>query len=72
MINIGPSGFNNAPKQEQKTLPAIPPSDYKGSQADWMTALVSRGLWDDSDGSWHGDVEIPAATWWEILEECEK
>ena len=32
-----------------KTLPAIPPEDYKGSQADWMVALQERGLW-DGDG----------------------
>ena len=55
-----------------KTTPAIPPEDYKGSQAGWMTSLVERGLWDDSDGSWYGDIEIPIETWWEILEENEK
>ncbi len=27
-------------------IPAIPPEDYKGSQADWMTKLQERGLWD--------------------------
>lgn len=54
-----------------KTMPAIPPDDYEGSQADWMMALVTRGIWDDSDGSWYGDVMIPEATWWEILEETE-
>lgn len=52
-------------------LPAVAPDDYKGSQADWMVALVTRGLWDDSDGSFYGDVMIPKDTWWEILEECE-
>jgi hypothetical protein len=53
-------------------MPAIPPEDYKGSQADWMVALVERGLCDDSDGLWHGDVMIPCSIWWEILEQCEK
>lgn len=51
-------------------LPAYPPEDYKGSQADWMVGLQQRGLW-DGDG-WHGDVEIPAEDWWSLLEECEK
>ena len=50
-------------------LPAIPPEDYKGSQADWMVALQERELWDGE--GWYGDVEIPVNTWWEILEECE-
>lgn len=51
------------------TIPAIPPEDYKGSQADWMIKLQERGLWDGE--GWHGDVEIPSDDWWEILEECE-
>ena len=57
---------------KENLIPAIPPEDYKGSQADWIVALVERGLFDDSSGEWHGDVLIPEATWWEILEECEK
>ena len=56
-------------KKKKEMLPAIPPEDYKGSQADWMIALQTRSLWDGE--GWHGDVEIPAETWWEILEECE-
>ena len=52
-------------------LPAIPPEDYSGSVADWMIALQSRGLWNGQSPEWHGDVVIPATTWWEILEECE-
>ena len=50
-------------------LPAIPPTDYKGSQSAWMTALIERDLWDGV--GWHGYVEIPENVWWEILEECE-
>lgn len=50
-------------------IPAIPPDDYKGSQADWMTALHERGLWDGE--GWHGDVMIAEDVWWQILEECE-
>ncbi len=51
------------------TMPAIPPDDYKGSQADWMVKLQERGFWHGQ--GWHGDVEIPTSQWWEILEECE-
>lgn len=50
-------------------IPAIPPDDYRGSQADWMTALQSRGLWDGH--GWHGDVMITNAQWKEILKDCE-
>ena len=53
-----------------ETIPAIPPEDYAGSVADWMVKLQERGLWDGT--GWYGDVELPAATWWEILEECEE
>jgi hypothetical protein len=53
-----------------KLTPAIPPDDYEGSAADWMTALISRGLWDGE--GWYGDVYIPSSVWWEILEECEE
>ena len=56
-------------KKEEKTTPAIPPDDYKGSQAQWMIALQERGLWNGE--GWHGDIEIPTEIWWEILEECE-
>ena len=51
-------------------IPAIPPDDYKGSISDWMTALISRGLWDGED--WYGDVMLSNLQWWEILEECER
>jgi len=52
-------------------MPAIPPEDYSGSQADWMIALQERGLWDGEEPDWHGDVMIKEEVWWEILEECE-
>lgn len=58
-------------KKREELMPAIPPEDYKGSQAAWIIALVTRGLFDDSSGDWHGDVMIPESTWWEILHECE-
>lgn len=57
-------------KKEQPTIPAIPPTDYKGSQSKWMSELRSRNLWDGN--GWYGDIEIPDSEWWAILEECEK
>jgi hypothetical protein len=54
---------------EGDTLPAIAPVDYKGTQAAWMVALQSRGLW--SGKGWYGDVWVSKKDWWEILEECE-
>jgi hypothetical protein len=51
-------------------IPAIPPGDYKGSQAAWMVALQERGFWDGN--GWYGDVMIPEIDWWEILEYCEE
>lgn len=51
---------------------AIPPENFTGSLDDWKRVLVVRGLWDESSGSWHGDVLISHETYLEILEECEK
>jgi len=51
--------------------PAIPPADYKGSQADWMIELQTRGIWDGDMDNWYGDIWIDSDTWWEILEACE-
>lgn len=55
--------------KKPKLTPAIPPEDYKGSIAEWMTELQSRGLWNGE--GWYGDIIIPSDTWWEILEKCE-
>jgi hypothetical protein len=55
--------------KKEKMTPAIPPDDYKGSQGEWMTSLIERDLWDGN--GWYGDVMIPTAIWWEILEQCE-
>lgn len=56
---------------KSKKLPAIPPEDYKGTQAQWMTELQQRGLWNGEKPQWHGDVMITSEQWWEILEACE-
>jgi len=53
-------------------IPAIPPEDYNGSIADWIVALVSRDLFDDSSGQWYGDVMISTKVYNEILKECEQ
>jgi hypothetical protein len=51
-------------------LPAIPPNDYEGTIADWMTALITRGL--IKDGEPFEDVWLTENEYVEILEECEK
>jgi len=54
-------------------VPAIPPTDYRGSTADWIIELKSRGHMDvDANIGEHVDLEIPADEWWDILETCEK
>lgn len=52
-------------------LPAIPPNDYEGTQADWMTGLMERGLWDGRRPEFHGDVWITVDQYNELLEACE-
>lgn len=47
----------------EEQVPAWPPDDYKGTMADWLVALETRGI------EW-GDY-ISQEIWWEILEECE-
>jgi len=59
------------PKKKKEMTPAIPPDDYKGSQADWMIGLQTMGLWDGEHPEWHGDLKIPTEKWWELLEQCE-
>lgn len=56
-------------RKKPEQLPAIPPEDYKGSQAEWMNELYSRGLWNGE--GWYGDLMIEKDIWWEILEKCE-
>jgi hypothetical protein len=51
-------------------LPAVPPEEYQGTIADWIEALVSRGLM-KSDES-YTDLWIPEDVWVKIVEECEK
>lgn len=55
--------------KENNLMAAIPPEDFEGSIADWMTKLQERGLWNGE--GWHGNIMISESDWWEILEECE-
>lgn len=50
-------------------VPAIPPNDYKGTQADWMRGLMERGLWDGN--GFHGDRWISPNAYEELLVSCE-
>lgn len=51
-------------------LDAIPPTDYKGTQAAWMIGLQERGIWDGT--GFHGDEEISCCDWWSLLEACDR
>lgn len=53
-----------------KSTPAIPPSDYKGSQADWMVGLQEQGFWNGQ--GFHGDSSLPCNEWWKLLDRCEE
>ncbi len=64
--------FEEVLVNDDDLISAIPPEDYKGTQADWHMELIQRGLWNGDPETWHGDVLIPAQTWWEILEKCEE
>lgn len=56
-------------KDTKEMLPAYPPEDYRGTQADWMIELQLRGHWDGK--GWYGDVMLTAKEWFDILEVCE-
>lgn len=49
--------------KKKEEIPAYPPEDYKGSQADWMVELEIRG--------YELGQHITQKEWWEILESCE-
>ena len=59
-------------KRNKQKLPAIPPEDYEGTLADWLTGLISRGLWDEKDPEWFGDVMISRKDYADLLQECEE
>jgi len=58
-------------KRRAGMIPAIPPSDYKGTQADWMVGLMERGLWNGTRPEFHGDVWLTEAQYDELLTACE-
>lgn len=59
-------------RKRKRMLPAIPPADYSGTLADWLVGLITRGLWDEKDPEWFGDVMISERDYKEILRECEE
>ena len=60
------------PSYHKKELPAIPPEDYKGTLADWMSGLINRGLWNEETPEWFGDVMISEKDYVDLLRECEE
>lgn len=62
---------HTAAMRAQGKLPAIPPNDYKGTQAGWMIGLQERGFWDGKKPEFHGDVWITEAQYDELLTACE-
>lgn len=52
-------------------LPAIPPSDYKGTMACWLVGFVELGKRSD-EGEFYGDVVLTVEEYSKLLEECEK
>ena len=52
-------------------MPAHPPEDYTGTQADWLTALWERGILTEDFDGWYGDIIIDDEIYCEILKECE-
>lgn len=52
-------------------FPAVPPNDYRGTQADWMIGLQERGWWDGKHPEFHGDVWLTSDQYDELLSACE-
>lgn len=48
---------------------AVPPENYKGTIADWIEALIRRGLMEE--GQYYGDVLIDKQAYVEVLQACE-
>ena len=57
-------------KGTKNKLPAVPPSDYEGTIADWAITLISKGLM--KERQFYGDIWLTENQYVEVLEECEK
>ena len=55
--------------EQTKQVPAVPPRDYRGTIADWMTELQIRGVW-NGEGN-YTEIMISAEEWKDILKTCE-
>jgi len=53
-----------------KKIVAIPPNDYKGTIANWIGGLISRGLMKETQ--FYGDIEISEEEYTDLLQECEE
>ena len=53
-------------------IPAIAPTDYSGTIANWMVALLQHGYKVDCDDNFYGDIMLTEKEYMEILGECEK
>ena len=62
---------HTAKMEAEGRLPAIPPNDYKGTQAAWMVGLMERGLWDGKRPEFHGDVWLTQEQYGALLDACE-
>ena len=45
------------------------PTDYIGTQADWILEVYSRNHWNGK--GWFGEVEVTIEEWEDILSVCE-
>lgn len=52
------------------SMPAIPPRDYEGTIACWITELLKRG-WMKGQNEWYGDIELSDDDYEELLDYCE-
>lgn len=55
------------------TVSAVPPSDYQGTDEEWVAELKRRGHVNGStDLNSHPDPEVTEEEWYDILKTCER
>lgn len=54
---------------KKKKIPAIPPSNYRGSIGEWIAWLILYGYMENGDD--HGEIMLSEDVYNQLLEDCE-
>lgn len=66
----GKEGEKKDQGEGKEMVPAVPPSDYSGTIADWVFELASRGY--HPQGKFYGDIMLSLEDYNSVLDNCER